>query len=77
MIFALNPSTSPTFKLSRQFPTLYTLKPQRVKKLEEMSGSSSVVMFYVGFLKMWRYIDIFKYSHKLHLDKKKGVKESR
>lgn len=40
-----------TFIPSIQFSTHFTLKPQKEKKLEELSGSSSVVMFLCGCFK--------------------------
>lgn len=48
MIFALYSPTLPTilfFIPYLQFSTHFTSEPQKVKKLEELSGSSSVLMF--------------------------------
>lgn len=51
VMFSLYSSTLSTFIPPIQFSTHSTLKPQKEKKLEELSGSSSVVMFLCGSFK--------------------------
>lgn len=70
MIFALYSPKLPTYIPFLQFSTYFTLKPQKVKKLEELSGSSSVVMFSCGCFNRDTF-DIFKHPHKSHLYNKK------
>lgn len=57
MIFAIYSST-PSY-LSLQYSTHPTLKPQKEKKLEELSGSSSVVMILCGCFKNGKVISHF------------------
>lgn len=75
MIFAICSSIPPlpTFTTSLQFSTHSKVKPQKEKKLDKLSGSSSVVMSLCGSFKMCRYFNIFKYPHNPHLAKKKKI----
>lgn len=70
-IYSSNPLT---FIPSVQLSTHSTLKPQKEKKLEELSGSSGVVMFLCGCEGTWTFSST-------HIDPiliiKKDVKESR